>query len=263
MNEPRLKLQNWLETPLGEYMLAWERAAMDAAVADMFGYHALQLGLPALSALQVNRMPHRWLAVPNAALANTTESPPAVQPDLVTDFAALPFFENSLDLLVLPHSLELSSDPHATLREAQRVLVPEGKLVICSFNPMSLWGLKHWRQPNFIPEVGEFIGNRRLKDWLKLLNFEIESSQFACYRPAVRSEKWLQRLAWLDKVGARSWPIFGAVHMVVAVKRVHGMKLLSPNWKMARVPKITPISIANKSTNTPATGKTAVENRRE
>ena len=278
-------MQSWLETPPGEYLLAWERTQFDAVVADMFGYHALQLGLAPLQALQANRMPHRWLAVPNAGksldsvtrgIVDASSKPITPVADLVTDFDALPFFENSLDLLVLPHSLELSPDPHATLREAQRVLVPEGKLVICGFNPMSLWGLKQARghlyrrlsriisgeagdtsllpAPSsgrlgelFLPEAGEFLGYGRMKDWLRLLNFEIESHQFGCYRPAVRSEQWLQRFAWMDKAGARYWSIFGAVYMVVAVKRVHGMRVLSPKWKGSRVKVVAPVSVANKA----------------
>lgn len=274
-------MQSWLETPPGEYLLAWERTQFDAVVADIFGYHALQLGLAPLPALQANRMPHRWLAVPavgnsldsvTRAAVDASSKPITPVVDLVTDFAALPFFENSLDLLVLPHSLELSPDPHATLREAQRVLVPEGKLVVCGFNPMSLWGLKQarghlyrrlsrmataesgakTRSSNgfgelFLPEAGEFLGYRRMKDWLRLLNFEIESHQFGCYRPAVMSDKWLQRFAWMDKAGARYWSIFGAVYMVVAVKRVHGMRMLSPNWKGSRVKVVAPVSVANKA----------------
>lgn len=269
MNGQIISMQSWLETPPGEYLLAWERTQFDAVVADIFGYHALQLGLAPLPALQANRMPHRWLAVPTAG--STLDETIQQVASLVTDFAALPFFENSLDLLVLPHSLELSPDPHATLREAQRVLVPEGKLVVCGFNPMSLWGLKQARghayrrlsqiartesDANagkqlglgelFLPEAGELIGYGRLKDWLRLLNFEVESGRFGCYRPAVRSDKWLQRFAWMDKAGARYWPILGAVYMVVAVKRVHGMRMLSPNWKGARVKVTAPVSVANK-----------------
>ncbi len=267
-------MQNWLETPTGQYLLAWERAQFDQVVVDIFGYHALQLGLAPLPALQASRMPHRWLAVPSSdnapdnAFGNpsgnmsdmaSSDARPAV--DLVTDFAALPFFENSLDLLVLPHSLELSPDPHATLREAQRVLVPEGKLVICGFNPLSLWRLtqeggrrsldkgassRYGLGELLLPESGELIGYRRLRDWLRLLNFEIESGKFGCYRPAVRSEKWLQRFSWMDKAGESYWPIFGAVYFVVAVKRVHGMRILSPNWKDSRVKASAPVSVANK-----------------
>ena len=285
-------MQSWLDTPAGQYLLAWERAQFDQVVADIFGYHALQLGLAPLGALQANRMPHRWLAVPTAGNTLDSRCIPSMETaqnahtraeqtpshvDFVTDFAALPFFENSLDLLVLPHSLELSPDPHATLREAQRVLVPEGKLVICGFNPLSLWGMKQGRghvyrrlrhmskseaHPDaaessglgglFLPEAGEFIGYRRLKDWLRLLNFELESGKFGCYRPAVQSEKWLQRFAWMDKAGERYWPILGAVYFVVAVKRVHGMRLLSPHWKGSRIKVGAPVSVANKAHYSPA-----------
>ena len=108
---------------------------MDAAVGNAFGFHALQLGMPELDALATNRMPHRWLA---------TESPHP-QATFVTHFGALPFPDNSLDLVVLPHTLELTSHPHAALREVERVLVPEGRVVICGLNPLSLWGFRQQR----------------------------------------------------------------------------------------------------------------------
>src|SRR6476661_3973777 len=117
-------MQEWFETPPGRYLLAWERAEFDRAVADIFGYHALQLGLPELDTLRMNRMPHRWVGL------QPHEEPHERRPDLVTDPHALPFEAHSIDLVVLPHSLELSVDPHGTLREVERVLVPEGKVVI-------------------------------------------------------------------------------------------------------------------------------------
>jgi SAM-dependent methyltransferase len=61
------------------------------------------------------------------------------------DFDALPFPNQSLDLVLLPHTLELARDPHDTLREVERVLVPEGRVVIVGFNPASLWGLRQQR----------------------------------------------------------------------------------------------------------------------
>ena len=242
-------------------------------MADIFGYHALQLGLPDLQALYANRMPHRWVAVSddikNIAV-KTAITPATVEntskkiiftSDFVTAFEALPFPENSLDLLILPHSLELSQDPHATLREAERVLVHEGRLIICGFNPISLWGLKQKRShlykkfnlgELYLPEAGEFISYRRLRDWLKLLNFEFESSQFGCFRPALRSATMLQRFAWMDKLGSRYWPVLGAVYVVSAVKRVHGMRMISPIRKLAKIPNTAPVSIAGKAINTPA-----------
>ena len=244
-------MHQWFETPPGRYLLAWERAEVDQAVADIFGYHALQLGLPELDTLQANRMPHKWLALSEAEAAEGLR-----KPDLVTDFSALPFEENSLDLVVLPHSLELNLDPHTTLREVERVLVPEGKVVICCLNPASLWGLRQ-RRANvyrrlgvgelYLPDAGEFIGYWRLRDWLRLLSFEVETSSFGCYRPAFSSEKWLERFSWMDAVGERSWPIFGAAYFIVAVKRVRGVKLIGPAWKKAKRMAAAPVPLANRS----------------
>jgi len=259
---------DWFRTPPGEYLLAWERERFDQAVADMFGYHALQLGLPELDALRANRMPHKWLALPGADGEPARAPPPpgkqqgaagapaenSLRVALLTDPAALPFPENSLDLVLLPHTLELSSDPHTTLREVERVLVPEGRVVISGMNPASLWGLRQRRAhfyrrlgygELFLPEAGEFIGYWRLRDWLRLLSFEVESGQFGCYRPAVSSRASLERFAWMDKVGERSWPIFGALYFLVAVKRVRGMRLLEPAWKARKATASAPVAIAN------------------
>jgi SAM-dependent methyltransferase len=244
-------MQQWFETPPGRYLLDWERSEFDRAVGDIFGYHALQLGLPELDALAANRMPHKWLALsePRAVEAS-------VKPALVTDFAALPFEENSIDLVVLPHSLELNLDPHTTLREVERVLVPEGKVVVCCLNPASLWGLRQRRAhvyrrlgigELFLPDAGDFIGYRRLRDWLRLLGFEVEASSFGCWRPAFASEKWLQRFAWMDPVGAHSWPIFGAVYFIVAVKRVRGAKLIGAAWKKPKPIAAAPVPLAHRS----------------
>jgi len=244
-------MQQWFETPPGRYLLEWEREEFDRAVSDIFGYHAIQLGLPELDTLRTNRMPHRWLALSEPA--SVTREP---RPTLVTDYSALPFEANSIDLVVMPHSLELHVDPHTTLREVERVLVPEGKVVICCLNPASLWGLRQQRAhlyrrlgfgQLFLPDAGEFIGYRRLRDWLRLLGFEVEASNFGCYRPAMSSEKWLERYDWMDTMGERWWPIFGAVYFIVAVKRVRGARLIGPAWRRAKPIAAAPVTVANRS----------------
>jgi SAM-dependent methyltransferase len=250
MNDHIVGLQDWFATPPGRYLLAWERAQLDLAVADIFGYHALQLGMSELDALSANRMPHRWLAT-------QARAPGA---DIVTDFSALPFPANSLDLVVLPHTLELASDPHTTLREVERVLVPEGRVVISGLNRVSLWGFRQRRArlyrrlgfgELFLPQE-EFIGYWRLRDWLRLLGFEVELGRFGCYRPALSNEAWLRRFAWMDNAGARWWPILGAVYFLVAVKRVRGVTLLSPAWKVTKGLAAAPVSIAGRETLTHA-----------
>lgn len=223
---------SWLQTPSGQYLLSWEQTQFDERVADVFGYHALQLGLPSLVALQANRMPQRWLALQAGKGVTTLTTGCSL---IFTEFESLPFDTQSLDLIVLPHTLELSADPHQLLREAERVLRPEGRLLISAFNPWSLWGARqkigHWTGYQFLPEVRGMISLPRLKDWLKLLNFELQGGCFGCYRPPCRSDKGLARTSFFDPAGDRWWPVLGAVYILMAVKRVAGMRLIGPAWK--------------------------------
>lgn len=242
-------LHHWFDTPPGRLLLAWEQARYDELVADLFGFHALQLGMPGVDGLRANRMPHRWLA-----LNGRENGLPGAPAALLAEPVMLPFAEASLDLVLMPHTLELSVDPHAALREVQRVLVPEGRVVIGGLNPWSLWGLSQKRARLyqrlgaggrlFLPDVGEFIAPGRLRDWLELLDFELESVSFGCFRPAVASERWLARYEWLDGLGARWWPILGAGYVTVAVKRVRGMRLLEPGWRTAAAPLAAQAQVA-------------------
>jgi SAM-dependent methyltransferase len=229
-------------------LLAWEQERIDRAVFDIFGYHALQMGLPAIDGLRANRMPNRWLAsdslfipesdpvAPSSDLAIST-LPLTAPVGLYCDAEALPFASNSLDLIVMPHTLEMAADPHQALAEATRCLVPEGRLVIVGFNPMSLWAMRQRLgrtghslrmadEQLFLPSAGEFIGYWRLRDWLRLLSFEIEVGKFGCYRPPWSSQKWLDRFGWMERVGERWWPVLGAVYFLVAVRRVRGMHMV-------------------------------------
>ena len=225
-------------------MLAWEQAQFDAAVADVFGYFALQCGLPQLDCLRSNRMPSRIHArflddAGDVGLVGETE----VTTVRLAHFEELPFAAQSLDLVVLPHVLESAHDPHQVLREVDRVLRPEGRLILTGLNPISLWGARQAMPrgllPPFLPREGSFIGVPRLRDWLKLLSFELERARYGCYRPPCRTQQWLDRMAFMERAGDRWWPICGAVYFVAAIKRVRGMRLVGPVWK-----KVAPVRIA-------------------
>src|SRR5471030_2281378 len=146
----------WLATPLGRYLLDRELKYVDETVADVFGYNALQLGLPEHDFLRASRIPFKCRVAPTAPAG------------LRARFRDLPIASNSIDLLLLPHVLEFSVNPHQILREVQRILMPEGHAVIVCFNPRSLWGLRRAfsRTPDVYPWDGHFIALPRLKDWL-------------------------------------------------------------------------------------------------
>ena len=234
----------WTATVAGAHALAWEQAQVDHWVSDVFGYHAVQLGLPELQALRSNRMPHQWLLSPQDIGESAAEDGAAASPavHVCSEFHALPFATNSLDLVVMPHTLEVAADAHQTLREAERVLRPEGRLLITGFNPASLWGAaRRARWPRSRPPQawsGDWVGYWRLRDWLHLLSFEVEGGRFGCYVPPVGSPAWLDRLRWMDAVGDRWWPVLGSVYAVMAIKRVRGMRLvgLARNAKGVKTP---------------------------
>jgi hypothetical protein len=125
------------------------------------------------------------------------------------------------------------------------VLVPEGQVVITGFNPYSLWGLRRRLSPRHagLPWQGNYISVLRLKDWLKLLGFETQLGSFGCYAPAVSQQKWLHRWRFMELAGGRWWPIAGAVYMLQAIKRVHGMRLIMPAWRerKARAKALAPM----------------------
>lgn len=220
-------LSEFLRSPQGRYVVEWEQRQFDHLVADIFGYHALQLGLPEIDALRENRMPLRMCATDSADSASSAPRCPLA---VLTRYDELPYDSQSIDLVVLPHILEFAAEPHQVLREVDRVLVPEGQVVIAGFNPLSLWGLRQVLTrlglPPYLPQRGQFIALPRIKDWLKLLSFDVHRGRFGCYLPWVRSDRWLQHWRFMDKAGDRWWPVFGSIYMVTAIKRVRGMRLV-------------------------------------
>ncbi len=210
-------LAQWFGTELGRYLLAREQSYFDQTVTDIFGFSAVQIGLPECPFLAQSRIASRW---------TLDYDPPA---DIIADPHGLPFGENELDLILIPHALEFTDDPHLMLREAYRVIRPEGQIVIAGFNPFSLYGVKrYFGRAQTPPWNGNFIALYRLKDWLTLLGFDVVGGRLDSYAPPFGSEKWLARCGFFESIGDRWWPIAGGVYFLRATKHVAGMRLLTP-----------------------------------
>jgi SAM-dependent methyltransferase len=214
-------LQEWFETPLGQYLLEKERAYLDDVTPDIFGFHAIQLGMPGVDLLRENRITHK-LRVAHLG-----------EPDLYARSNELPLATQSIDLVLLPHVLEFAEEPHAVLREVDRVMMPEGRLVIVGFNPWSLWGLRSAlgfsREQH--PWNGRFLSLLRVKDWLALLGFDVSAGRLIAYAPPFDSEKLRRRFGFMEPAGDRWWAVGGAVYILQAIKRVRGMRLITPSWQ--------------------------------
>jgi len=233
-------LSDWFATPGGRHVLVWEMAQFDSAVDDVFGFNAVQVGLPQIDFLRENRI---------AFKAHVGLEPGG---SLQAEPWKLPLASQSVDLIVLPHVLEFSPHAHHILREAERVLMPEGSIVIAGFNPLSLWGAKRAltrainRGSQDYPWCGKFIGVLRLKDWLALLGFELNGGRFGCYVPPFTQARWLERFAFMERAGDRWWPIAGGVYVVRAIKRSVNMRLVMPSWRERPAKQAALIQVARK-----------------
>jgi SAM-dependent methyltransferase len=226
---------DWLAcTAPGQDLLCREQAFFDHAVADIFGFRAVQLGLGAEDFLACSRIPWHGYAGMDG------------QADVVCDPAYLPFDSKSLDLLLLPHALDFTSEPHQVLREAERVLLPEGRLVLTGFNPLSLWGVSRllYRRRG-VPWCGNFVGISRLKDWMTLLQLETTATRFMAYSPPFARADWLARCRFMEQAGEYCWPQLAGVYGVVAVKRQRGMRLIMPRWQRAKPARSLAVASGN------------------
>ena len=218
---PANTLQDWFATPLGQYLLEKEQAYLDDVTPDIFGFHAMQLGMPEVDLLRESRIAHR---VRIAA---------ADRPDVYAKCHELPLATHSIDMVLLPHVLEFAAEPHAILREVDRVMMPEGRLVIVGFNPWSLWGLRSsvGFSRNEHPWNGRFVSLPRVKDWLALLGFDVNAGRLVGYAPPFDNVKLRRTFDFMEPAGDRWWAVGGAVYMLQAIKRVRGMRLLTPAWQ--------------------------------
>jgi len=240
----------WFSTQNGQLLLQQERQAFERLTRQVFGFQLLQLGIldkdrPRMAECSVKR--HTLIG--GQIYANLDDY-------LAAEAEALPVLTDSTDAVLLPHTLDFCVDPQKILLEVDRILIPEGKLVISGFNPISLWGVARKmksRRYREIPWNAHFVSYTRLHDWLLLLGFDVEQTEVMMFRPPAENATLLQKLDFMEKAGARLWPRFGGVYMIKAVKRVSTLTPIKPVWK--RRPRLL-AQVIEPSTRGVSRGKT-------
>ena len=224
------ELRNWYSRDLGRRLFAVERQELEKVLPGLFGYHLLQIGSP------INDVLYETSLVSHRVYMDEFPGRNSSRPVLWGQAGALPIISDSVDVVILPHTLEFTAEPHQVLREADRILVPEGHLVILGFNPWSLWGIRHFLTGRWAkaPWSGQFRSIMRVKDWLSLLGFETRVANCYFFRPPMQPAGLMRRLALMEKFGQRWWPIFGAGYIVVAKKRVVTFTPVKPRWQPKR-----------------------------
>lgn len=230
-------LDSFYRTSLGQYCLAWEQNEFDKLVSDCFGYNALQLGASSIDFLRNNRIALKIAG--DREMRNLTHVPDEASARVRLQPETLPFESESIDLVLLPHTLELAEDPHSVLRETARVLIPGGRVILTGFNLASLWGLRVGMQkfglPQFLP-ARNFMTIPQIRDWLQLLSFNVDRGAFGRYG-WYKTNKCARHPAWIEKAGDRWWPQCGSLFALSAVKTVNSGvfvgKVLKKNYFFA------------------------------
>jgi SAM-dependent methyltransferase len=167
---PRPAPADWLLNPLGRQLLQAEGELLRGLLDDVFGLELLQLGTWGASRELLSTSRTRRQTV----IAQAQEGDSRCEVDIVAELAALPVQSATVDAVLLPHTLEFATDPHAIVREADRVLHGEGQLIVLGFRPVSLWGLRAAASSEgFPPGLKQMHGMGRVRDWLELLGYEV------------------------------------------------------------------------------------------
>jgi SAM-dependent methyltransferase len=230
-------IEDWYLSETGQYLLEELEARLTPILATTFGYYSLQVGCAGLvGRLQQGcRVKHQFTLGEVGQAANIDASP-----------SMLPIASDSVDLVILMHHLSNTSEPHEILREAFRVLIPEGKLVIIDFNPKSLWGLRHFFQSwlEHVPFKGHFYTAKRIDDWMRLLGFDQSRLYRVGYLPPIQKPAIVRHLSWLEK-GMRNWlPLFGALNLMVYSKNISPLTPVRHRWVTR---KLLPAKVARPS----------------
>ena len=224
MDSQYFDVQAWYRTPLGEMLAGLEDNHTEVILSNLFGYHILQL-CGDKNYLSSARVKNKVLITRNANSSLKNKS-------LLAKASALPIATDSVDIVVLPHTLEISDRPHEVLREVERVLIAEGRIVIMGFNPWSLVGMRRllsWRSLQF-PWCSQFISLPRVTDWLTLLGFEVEECRRHFFIVPFQSRAMMSQHKWVESVGKKIWPFFSGAYILVAKKRVSTITPIRPRW---------------------------------
>jgi SAM-dependent methyltransferase len=233
------QLRDWYAQPLGRSLLADECRVLDSILPDLFGYYLVQLGTAMDAYLGGASLIRRHVLIDRCRVGALADDERAAgrAGALYAHAGVLPLRSDSVDVVLLPHTLDFGASPHEVLREVERVLVSEGHVVIAGFNPWSLWGLRRlftWHRQRQAPWHGAFRGTPRIKDWLALLGFDVVATRFCFFRPPLRHAGLMRRLQWMERLGGRWWPYLGGTYIIVAKKRVVTLTPIKPRWRPRR-----------------------------
>lgn len=227
MNPNEHRLADWHVSPLGTLLANHERHVVSQALEDVFGLQLLQIGAWGDPAHLLRAARTQRQAVIGIGTRGGTQ--------VCSRATELAVASDAVDAVLLPHTLEFESDPYAVLREVDRILTGEGRLLILGFNPVGPWAVRHRLSADgFPPGLARLVSERRLREWLALLGFEVAPVH-----------RYLRQLPWAphppangasaaDGADDSGWSLLASAYLLKARKRVYTLTPVRPRWRERR-----------------------------
>ncbi len=251
-DNPWLMANQWYATALGQALFTQETHYLNKVLEQIFGYNLIQLGDLRGFELSKNSRTSYQSIIHSSPLNSSPLNLKKGKRHIMSHFSDLAIQNQSIDAVLLPHTLEFEQDPHQILREVERILIAEGKAIFLGFNPYSLYGLwhKYWEvkahviaqqyhtqhNKQYLPlaSCSHLISQRRLQDWLQLLGFDIERVDHYFYRPPINRSLLLKQLEFMEQVGKTSTLLPAGAYLMVATKRISTLTPIQPHWKLSK-----------------------------
>jgi len=236
-------MSEWLKTPLGSTLLKAEKDILERMINRRFGYHLLQMSCADIAIHEDSPIGHKICLTP---------AEHSKQGALVAQAEAVPLASESVDMVLLHHVLDYSSDPHQLLREADRVLIAGGDLLIIGFNPFSTWGIRHklGRRKQKSPWQARLLTSLRLCDWLKLLDFQIDQVHYGMYAMPINRQGLIKYSSLFGKFAQKlNWPT-GAFYIISARKQRTPLMPIREPWKA--IPRHVGLALGDNASMAPS-----------
>lgn len=222
---------HWLTHYLGSSLLESEKQFLKSSLAGCYGKHVLLIGVPHQHALlECSVMINQVLLTP---LINKHKHYKCIE----SEYHKLPIAPGSVDLVIVPHTMDFLDNPRQLLMEACKVVKPEGLIIIMGFNPISPWGFKKWwSKSKHMPWLGAFINAKKVKNWIKLADFELVKQDMLLFRPPLTHQGLFKKMKFLEWLGKKVYAPFGGVYVLTAQAKTIPLTPIKLHWKQTISP---------------------------
>lgn len=215
----------WSQTNLGKYIIERESEQINEQINRVPGVNILQLG---------SMRGTEWLNLNRKCRSYVLDMPERCGDDctIFGSYASLPLQQESMDVVILRHTLEATKNPQEVLHEAERILSPDGYIVISGFNPYSLFGIMRFSEKYAISGAweGKSISIGRIKDWFAVLGLDLTVEKQVKLSHKVIKKEYGRHFEFLGELADYSLSVKSGVYVLMARKRTIPITLQRAKW---------------------------------